>query len=99
MFFSYFYRDKHRTYYITATKKLNQTLSDLHLNHRDSITSRISIASINSDKRAYLKILERSVRTGRRIEDENETNSCSYLRQYINKHLSSTTNIQRSIEI
>ena len=94
---SYFHRKKHRTYYITATKKLSQTLSDG--SNRDSISSRASVASINHDKRAYLKIIEQSVRTGRRIEDEKQNHSFGSLRQYINKHLSSNTSIQRITEI
>lgn len=111
---SYFHQRKHRTYYITATKKLNQTDSDLYINDLD-LTSRLpSTTSIDRDKRAYLKILERSVRTGRKIQDEKEnnnnnktgtnsnSNSFYFLRHYINKHLSSsstTTNIRRSTEI
>jgi hypothetical protein len=87
----YFHRKKHRTYYITATKKLSQTLSDG--SNRDSISSRASVVSINHDKRAYIKIIEQSVRTGRRIDDEKQNHSFGSIRQYINRHLSSNTNI------
>ncbi len=67
---------------------------------------------MDCDRRDYLKILERSVRTGRRIQEEKDqitkirtdshTRSFDFLRQYINKHRPSTTtttNIQRSTEI
>jgi hypothetical protein len=75
---------------------VSQANSDLHLNKVDSVR-KLSISG-DRDKRAYLKILERSVRTGREIQEEIENirhdsgnNSVYSLRQYIDKHLSSTT--------
>ena len=57
------------------------------------------LSLLNQDKRAYLKILERSVRTGRKIQDEkdNKIKDTSRLKSflfhhpYIAKHISSTT--------
>ncbi len=99
--FSYLHRNKNRTYYIAATKKLNQIDSNIYVNNLSS-----SISLNDQDKRAYLKILERSVRTGRSIQDEknnnynikndSQSNSLYFFRQYINKHLSSTTNNNNS---
>jgi hypothetical protein len=100
--FSYLRRKRSKTYYITASKKLNDVDGGLDLPRKSSLN--------DQDKRIYLKMVERSVRTGRRIQDEkdynynikNDSHSNSFycLRQFINKHLSSTTaNIQRSTEI
>ena len=60
--FSYFHRKNERTYYVTAPKKLTQ------VNHHLSI--RLSVISTDRDKRMYIKILERSVRSGRSIQHE-----------------------------
>jgi hypothetical protein len=57
------------------------------------------LSLLNQDKRAYLKILERSVRTGRKIQDEKDNKikdtsrlkSFYSLHRYIAKRTSSTT--------
>ena len=61
------YRNKHRTYYITATQRICQTNNDLHLDNGNAITQ-----TSDCEKHAYLKALERSIRTGRSIEEEKE---------------------------
>jgi hypothetical protein len=96
-------RKKSRTYHIMA---LTQVI-DI-----DGNLDPATMSSLNDQrKRAYLKILERSVRTGRRIQDEkdnhyvkNTSRSTSFysLGRYITKHLSRktpTTDNQRSTDI
>ncbi|CAF0995956.1 unnamed protein product [Rotaria sordida] len=65
----YFHRKTNKTYYITSSKKENEIQNDFNMNNFDLTTKSISD---DLDKRAYLKILERSVRSGRRIQDEKD---------------------------
>ncbi|CAF2782935.1 unnamed protein product [Rotaria sp. Silwood2] len=77
----YFHRKTNRTYYITASKKQHEIQNDFNINNFDLPTKSISN---DLDKRAYLKILERSVRTGRSIQDEKDNK--------INTTMTNTTN-------
>ncbi|CAF3405256.1 unnamed protein product [Rotaria socialis] len=95
----YFQRKTNRTYHITAPEKEHATHNDVNTNNIGLSTKSLSN---DLDKRAYLKVLEKSLRTGRTIQDEMEntlsniTNDSHidlmYLvRRYIDEHLSSTT--------
>ncbi len=108
--FSYLHKRRERIYYITALKKINEAEADLNITQSD-LDNRSSTNDL--DKRTYLKILERSVRTGRRIQDEkddknyyinnsSQSSSFFFLRRFINQHLTPTTtmnSIQRSTDI
>ncbi|CAF1602917.1 unnamed protein product [Rotaria sp. Silwood1] len=63
----YLHQKTYRTYYVEASKKDNDIENDLNINNFDLATKSISQ---DLDKQTYLKILERSVRTGRQIQDE-----------------------------
>lgn len=67
----YFHRKTERTYYITAPRKLTQVN-----HHHNYHPNRLSVISTDRDKRMYIKILERSVRTGRSIQHE-RNRSCN----------------------
>ncbi|CAF1003282.1 unnamed protein product [Rotaria magnacalcarata] len=99
-FLHYFQRKTNRTYHITASEKEHETHNDVNTNNIGLITKPLSN---ELDRRAYLKVLEKSLRTGRTIQEElddtlsNTTNDSHidlmYLvRRYIDEHLSSTTN-------
>lgn len=92
-------------------KKINEAEADLNITNQLDLDNKS--LSHELDKRTYLKILERSIRSGRRIQDEKDdrnyyshnsshTGSFNVLRQFINQHLSPTTtmtNIQRCTDI
>ncbi|CAF1629050.1 unnamed protein product [Adineta ricciae] len=104
----YLHKRRERTYYITALKQINEAEAELSIAcsnpERKSSTS-------DHEKRTYLRILERSIRSGRCIEDEkarydtrddSPLSSFYYLRRFINQHLSPTTtitNTQRCTEL
>ncbi|UJR09968.1 hypothetical protein I4U23_014192 [Adineta vaga] len=104
----YLHKRRERIYYITALKQINEAEADLNMACLD-LERKSSI--VDQDKRTYLRVLERSVRSGRCIEDEkarydrkSDTSLTSffYLRRFINQHLSPTrtiTNTQRCTEL
>ncbi|CAF1299249.1 unnamed protein product [Adineta steineri] len=92
----YLHKRRERTYYITALQRINDAEDDLNLTCLD--LQRKSSTS-DENRRAYIKILERSIRTGRSIQDERDNdvigdnprlNSFYLLRRFINQYLSRT---------
>ena len=67
--------------------------------HRSSDSIRRKSSTNDAEQRAYLKILERSVRTGRPIQEEENANKqwrpCDFLSRYISTPRTSTSaNVQ-----
>lgn len=99
---------RERIYYITALKQINEAEADLNMTRLD-LERKSSV--VEQDKRIYLRVLERSVRSGRCIEEEKARydmrsdtpmNTFFYLRRFINQYLSPTrtiVNTQRCTEL
>lgn len=69
-------------------------------NHRSNESIRRKSSLNDAEQRAYLKILERSVRTGRPIEEEEskqQWQTCDFLSRYIQNHRTSTNSIVQHV--
>lgn len=90
-----------RTYTDTESNQSSTDNQDrLSVKSLDAALESTPVQTDNRDKKLYLKSLERSLRTGRRIQDEEDNNDengsranpLKFIRHCVNKHIRRKTN-------